>query len=78
VLGDVLALAIEGALVGLDRPDTRSWTMMPGRVLVARVPVAPGHTRRRSLDRWRPSVVRRVSVEVAPKGYAAVIVTEPR
>ena len=36
------SLATELTLVALDKPDTRSWTFLPGRVYVARVPVAPG------------------------------------
>ncbi len=41
-LGDILSLVFEAAMVVVDRPDTRSWTMLPDRVLVARVPTAPG------------------------------------
>jgi len=77
LLGDVLAFVVEGALVGLDRPDTRSWTMMPARVLVTRVPVAPGeHTVDVAFD--GVSVQRTSTVRIAPGGYAAVVVTEPR
>src|SRR5690606_14996704 len=28
-LGDVLSILVETSLVALDRPDTRSWTMLP-------------------------------------------------
>src|SRR5690606_7627662 len=45
LLGALFGLATEAALVAADRPDTRSWTLLPGRYLVTRIPVAPGeHT----------------------------------
>ncbi len=76
VLGDVLAILFESTMVALDRPDTRSWTMLPDRVLVARLPTAPGsHT----VDvAFGNGVNRRVSVDVPDGGFAAVVVTEPR
>jgi hypothetical protein len=77
-LGAVLGVVVEGAMVAFDKPDTRSWTMMPADVLVARVPVSPGaHT----IDVGFQGVAdagRRVSVDVAAGGYAAVVITEPR
>jgi hypothetical protein len=42
VVGLLAALAAEGALVAADKPDTRSWTLLPAFVFVARVPVNPG------------------------------------
>ena len=33
LLGDLLSILFESTLVALDRPDTRSWTMLPDRVL---------------------------------------------
>jgi len=77
-LGAVLAVAVEGAMAALDEPDTRSWTMMPGQVLVARVPVAPGaHTVEVEFD-GAPGVRRVATVNVASGGFGAVVVTEPR
>jgi hypothetical protein len=77
-LGDVLSLIFEAALVVVDRPDTRSWTMLPDRVLVARVPTVPGpHTVDVSFA-GTPGAGRTLSVDVPGAGYAAVIVTEPR
>lgn len=76
VLGDILSILFESALVALDRPDTRSWTMLPERVLAARVPVMPGaHSVAVSFG---GSSARTLLVEVPPSGYAAVVVTEPR
>jgi len=75
-LGDVLSILFESTLVVLDRPDTRSWTMLPDRVLVARLPVAAGqHTV--DVD-FGGGVNRRMSVDVPNAGFAAVVVTEPR
>jgi hypothetical protein len=77
-LGAVLAVAVEGAMVALDKPDTRSWTMMPARVLVARVPVTPGaHTVEVDFE-GAPGVRRVASVDVAAGSFGAVVVTEPR
>jgi hypothetical protein len=41
-IGLLAALAVEGTMVALDKPDTRSWTMLPNRVFLSRVPVEPG------------------------------------
>ncbi len=75
-LGDVLSILVETTMVALDRPDTRSWTMLPDRVLVARLPVAAGaHTVEVSFG---GSGSRSVSVDVPNAGFAAVVITEPR
>lgn len=75
-LGDVLSILFESTLVALDRPDTRSWTMLPARVLVARAPLAPGaHT----VDvTFGGGVHRSFDVDAAGTGLVAVVVTEPR
>jgi len=76
-LGDILAFILEGTLVGLDRPDTRSWTMMPARVLTARVSLTPGpHAVEVAFDGGGPA--RTASVSMEPNGYVTVVVTEPR
>ncbi len=75
-LGDLLSILFEATLVALDKPDTRSWTMLPARVSVARVPVAAGsHEVSVSLGY---GVERRSRVDVPAGGWAAVVVTEPR
>jgi hypothetical protein len=76
-LGDVLAILVEAALVALDRPDTRSWTMLPEVVMVARVPLPAGiHEVEVSFSGAGQG--RRRSVTVPDKGWAALVVTEPR
>jgi hypothetical protein len=77
-LGAVLGVLVEGALVALDRPDTRSWTMMPSHVLVARVPVSPGSHAVDVSFAGAPDAGRSVTVEVPAGRFAAVVVTEPR
>jgi len=75
-LGDILSILFESAMTALDRPDTRSWTTLPERVLVARVPVTPG---RHDLEiDFGSAGGRRAAVDVADGGFAAVVVTEPR
>jgi hypothetical protein len=76
ILGDVLSILFESTLVVLDRPDTRSWTMLPDRVFVVRLPVAAGP---HAVDvAFGDGVDRRLWVEVPPGGFAALVVTEPR
>ncbi len=72
------ALATEAALVGLDKPDTRSWTFLPARLFVcrARVESGPHEVRVGLLGRARET--RTIEVEVPPKGFSVVVITEPR
>jgi hypothetical protein len=78
VVGIVAGLGAEAALVAMDKPDTRSWTFLPGRVWVARAQVAAGkHEVVVQLEGDGPSE-RRVPIEVIPGGYTAVVVAEPR
>lgn len=77
-LGAVLGVLVEGAMVAMDRPDTRSWTMMPANVLVARIPVAPGSHEIEIDFGGTPGGNRKVSVDIPASGFAAVVVTEPR
>lgn len=78
VLGDILSILFESALVAFDRPDTRSWTMMPARVLAARLPVDAGtHTVTVSFA-GNGAADRSLSVDISAPGAVAVVVTEPR
>jgi uncharacterized protein len=77
-LGILAGLGAELALVSLDKPDTRSWTFLPGRVWIARVPVAPGaHEVVVEVD-GSAAGARRIPIDVAPGGYTVVVVAEPR
>ncbi|MCH2170818.1 hypothetical protein MK489_08540 [Myxococcota bacterium] len=76
--GTLAALFTEGALLTLDRPDTRSWTMLPAWVVAARTPVVPGRHRVELELVGAPGQVRQVDVDVPESGFAAVVWTSPR
>ena len=77
-LGWVLALATEASMVAMDKPDTRSWMFLPDRVYLYQARLKPGtHSIEIQLGGSNGSTVSH-SVEIAPNGYAAVIVTAPR
>ena len=78
VVGIVAGLGAEAALVALDKPDTRSWTFLPARVWVARMPVGAGAHEVVVQFEGNAAGERRVPIEVKPGGYTAVVVTEPR
>jgi len=77
VIGLVAALATEAALVAADRPDTRSWTLLPGRILATRIRVAPGEHTVDVAFGAAGAPPRQFQVNVAPGGLATVVVTEP-
>jgi len=78
LLGDIAALTFEGGLVVADKPDTRSWTLLPARIHVARKRVRAGrHTVDIQLE-GHPREVRTREVHVPEGGYAAVVVTTLR
>jgi hypothetical protein len=77
-LGNILALLAEGFLVGIDTPDTRSWTLLPAAIYVARTRVAAGpHTVRVSLS-GSEKAEREIEVDVPAGGYATAVVTTLR
>lgn len=78
LLGIFAALATEAALVAADRPDTRSWTLLPGRVLATRIPVRPGDHVVEVAFGQAGAAPRQFDVTVAPGGFATIVVTEPR
>jgi hypothetical protein len=72
------ALATEAALIGLDKPDTRSWTFLPAKAYVCRVRVPPGpHEIRVNLS-GKTQETRVIQVDVPPGGFSVVAITEPR
>jgi hypothetical protein len=78
VLGWVAALATEATLVALDKPDTRSWTLLPDQLYVSRTVVRPGrHTVEVDLSGYQ-SERRRFEVDVPNGGFAAIVVTPLR
>lgn len=78
-LGFLAALITEGALVALDKPDTRSWSFLAERVLVSRLVVEPGDHEVEVAITGEGVVVRRDFQVSVPRGRVAVlVVTEPR
>jgi uncharacterized protein len=79
VVGLLSALAIEGAMVALDKPDTRSWTTLPDRVFIGRATVPPGqHTLDIFVQGNGGQERRTASVNVGPGGYVVLDVTTLR
>jgi len=42
LLGVFAQIAVEGGMAAADRPDTRSWSLLPGKVRLRRLDVSPG------------------------------------
>ncbi len=77
IIGLLAALAAEGTLVALDKPDTRSWTFLPNEIWISRRAVEPG-THTLSIKIEGVSETREVQVDVPRGGFAALVVTVPR
>jgi len=79
LIGFLAAAAIEGTMVALDKPDTRSWTTLPARVHVARATVPAGtHEILVTVGGPGGNERRRARVTVAAGGFAVVDVTTLR
>jgi hypothetical protein len=78
VVGMLAALAVEGALVGLDKPDTRSWMFLPARIFVARAAVSRGEHTVAIRLRGYGERFEQLQVDVPPGSFAVVVVTDPR
>lgn len=72
------ALATEAALVALDTPDTRSWTLLPAHVYICRVQVRPGRHDLHITLRGRVQEDRVLQVDVPPGGFCLATIVEPR
>jgi uncharacterized protein len=79
VVGLLSALAIEGTMVALDKPDTRSWTTLPDRVFIGRAQVPPGeHTLEIVVHGNGGQERRSAVVNVGSGGYVVLDVTTLR
>lgn len=79
IIGLLAALAAEGALLAADRPDTRSWTLLPALVLVARAPVSPGpHTVAVTAHGPGGRETREFKVDIPSGSYSVIDVTTLR
>ena len=77
-VGLLAALAVELALVALDKPDTRSWTFLPNRIFVSRMSVPPGlHEIRIDLLGRYPQT-QSIQINVFPYEYRVIVIMEPR
>ncbi len=79
LVGFLAAAALEGTLVALDRPDTRSWSSLPAQLYIARVRV-PAGTHKVSLRASGPggALTREVSVDVAAGQFTVLDLTTLR
>jgi uncharacterized protein len=79
LIGFLAAAAIEGTLVALDRPDTRSWTTLPARIFFGRTLVPAGKHKLEVTVRgpggWQR---RKLEVSVPAGGFVVVDVTTLR
>ncbi len=79
VVGLLGALALEGTMVALDKPDTRSWTTLPDRVFIGRAQVPAGeHTLEILVSGNGGEERRTASVNVGEGGYVVLDVTTLR
>lgn len=77
-LGFLAAALVEGTMVALDKPDTRSWSTLPSQVWITRIPVEPG-AHEVAVDLEGPGGTRlRQTVEIGPGGFAVVDFTTLR
>ncbi len=78
-VGLISALAVEGAMVAADKPDTRSWTLLPDRVFIGRALVPPGeHDVEIVVQGNGGREIRTMKVNVAEAGYVVLDVTTLR
>lgn len=79
ILGVVAALAVEGTMVALDRPDTRSWTTLPEKIFVLRTMLPPGrHELRIGVEGPGGSEEFAATVELEAGGFDVIDVTSLR
>jgi len=77
-MGTLAALLTEAALIGLDKPDTRSWTFLPAKAYLCRARVQPGPHEIRVTLSGKTQETRTIRVDMPPGGFSVVAVTEPR
>jgi len=79
LVGFLAAAAVEGTLVALDKPDTRSWSTLPGRVFIGRQRVAAGRHQVEVALTGPGGQERRVyDVDVPADGFVVLDVTSLR
>jgi uncharacterized protein len=79
LVGFLAAAAIEGTMVALDKPDTRSWSTLPEKVHIGRAVVPAGaHTVEVTVFGSGGKERHTAEVEVREGGFAVVDVTTLR
>jgi len=79
LVGFLAAAVVEGTMVALDKPDTRSWSTLPAAVHIARGTFAPGpHHVEVQVSGPGGAERHRVEVDLPPGGFAVVDVTTLR
>jgi tetratricopeptide (TPR) repeat protein len=81
LVGFLAALAVEGTLVALDKPDTRSWTTLPERVYISRtwLPAGKHKVRIETVGQVEGAKsIKEVEVDIPADGYAAIDFTTLR
>jgi len=73
-VGVLASMLGEGLLVAADRPDTRSWTLLPEKVFVSRVRVPAGSHEVRVFLGPGNETFESVAVDVPEDGFAIVVV----
>lgn len=78
-VGLLSAIALEATMVALDKPDTRSWTLLPDRVFIGRAWVPAGEHRVDIFVQGSGGQeTRTIDVDVAEGGYVVLDVTTLR
>ena len=77
-VGMLGALLAEAVLVGLDKPDTRSWTFLPAKAYICRIKVPAGHHEIHVNLSGKAQETRVIPVDIPAGGFSVIAVTEPR
>jgi hypothetical protein len=78
LIGWIAALVTEAALVAIDKPDTRSWSLLPGQIYVSRTVLETGIHDIEIVLHGQEDETHQRQVEIGKSGFAAVVVTPLR
>jgi hypothetical protein len=76
--GAVAGSILEAVLVSLDKPDTRSWNLLPNRVLIARTQVPAGKHVLKVQVQAGFTIPHEIEVTVPDRGFVCVPIVELR
>lgn len=72
LIGAIASIGTQAALTAADTPDTRSWSTLPGRIVLTRVSLPPG---KHHIELKSQGEVREFDVDLAPGGWDVVGMT---